>query len=364
MPGPAARPGGARLKPGVRRRRKLRVAHPPNLRGYSRASGNGKVWHQVLDGLEPLVELMELDPGSHRRRSRPDVWISNGHEGPLAVRSPVVCGLHEAAWDLPETRASLAPSFLARYERLSADAAARATRIVTLSWTSRRQIVDCYGRRPDDVTVVSPGVDHGLFHPGAARPGVPLGPTDVEPWRPYVLFVSQLHPRKNLPALRAAVAKLLDDGFVHRLVLVGGPPVDNLGDDAVRELTSDIAGHPGSVLSLRGLTDVDLARVVAGAAVFCQPSLMEGFGLSVLEAMASGVPVVVSDRGALPEVVAGAGLVVPPDAEHLWQALATLLGDEAVASDLGRRALERSADFDQGVIGPKWLDVLLAMGAP
>ncbi len=104
--------------------------------------------------------------------------------------------------------------------------------------------------------------------------------------------------------------------------------------------------------------------MVAGAAVFCQPSLMEGFGLSVLEAMASGVPVVVSDRGALPEVVAGAGLVVPPDAEHLWQALATLLGDEAVASDLGRRALERSADFDQGVIGPKWLDVLLAMGAP
>lgn len=352
----------ARSAPG-RRRRRLRVAHPPSLRRYSTASGVGKVWRQVLDGLGPLVELRELDPAARHRRFRPDVWISDGHEGPLPVRPPVVCELHEAAWHLPETRASLDPSFLARFERSSADAAGRAARIVTLSQASRRQIVECYGRRPDHVTVISPGVDRNLFHPGAARPDAPLGPGDAEPGRPYVLFVSQLHPRKNLPVLRAAVAQLLDAGFVHRLVVVGGPPVDRAGEGVVEALTADVEGHPGSVLGLRDLADADLARVVAGAAVFCLPSLMEGFGLTVLEAMAAGVPVVVSDRGALPEVVADAGLVVPPDAQHLREALATVLADGAVARDLGRRARRRSADFDTSVVGPKWLDLLKTASA-
>ena len=66
-------------------------------------------------------------------------------------------------------------------------------------------------------------------------------------------------------------------------------------------------------MHLRGLAEPELAAVIAGAAVLCLPSWFEGFGLPALEAIACGVPVVVSDRGALPEVVGDAGLIVSPD---------------------------------------------------
>lgn len=346
------------MRPATRRRRKLRVGHPPVLRGYSSSAGGGRVWHQVLDGLAPLVDLRAMEPSS-RRRHAPDVWLSDGHRGPLPAREPVVCELHEAAWHHSDTRASFDPAFIARHERLSAQAAAQAATIVTLSRSSQRQIIDCYGRAPDDVVVVPPGVDRRLFSPRAARPGAPLHPDDGDPERPYVLFVSQLHRRKNLPALRDAFAGLLADGFVHRLVIVGAPPAVGVCGGQEQALTADIPGHPGSVVGLHDLSPTELARVVAGASVFCLPSLMEGFGLTVVEAMASGVPVVVSDRGALPDVVGDAGLVVPPDADHLREALRRLLTDEAEARDLGRRGLERSAAFDVSEVGAKWLEVLV-----
>lgn len=339
------------------RRRKLRVAHQAVLRTYSTSAGGGRMWHQVLDGLDPLVDLLEMEP-SERRRRGPDVWLNDGHRGPLPATQPVVSELHEAAWHLADTRASFDPAFVARYERSSALAAAQAATIVTLSHSSRRQIVDCYDRAPDDVVVIPPGVDRRLFNPAAARPGAPLHPGDDDPGRPYVLFVSQLHPRKNLGALREAFAGLLADGFEHRLVIVGRPPPGAVADAPVPTLTAAVPGHPGSVVWLHHLAAADLARVVAGAAVFCLPSLMEGFGLTVVEAMASGVPVVVSDRGALPDVVGDAGLVVPPDAEHLRAALSRLLADDAAARHLGRRGRERSAEFDLAQVPRRWVDVL------
>jgi alpha-1,3-rhamnosyl/mannosyltransferase len=122
--------------------------------------------------------------------------------------------------------------------------------------------------------------------------------------RPYVLAVGTLEPRKNLPALIEAFIGLPEDS--HDLVLVGA-----LGWDT-GETQAAIARHPDRIRALGHVPDGDLASLYAGAALFAYPSLYEGFGLPVLEAMAAGAPVLTSNISSLPEVAGDAAILVDP----------------------------------------------------
>jgi glycosyltransferase involved in cell wall biosynthesis len=325
-----------------------RLAVPPIIAGYPRESGVGKMWHHVLDELgRDGVEVRFLEPGSRAaRRWRPDVWAHDGHHGPLAVSEPVVAQLHEAAWNDPETRGLFDPAFIAAYEEPSRLGAQQAARVVTPSASSARQIVDACGVVPERIVVAPHGVDHSVFRPDAAS---------GDEGRPYVVFVSQLHPRKNLGVLREAIARLAGRGYPHGLVVVGGHPADR-ADAAELEHAAgaDLPGTTGRVTRMRDLTEDELAGVLAGAAAFCLPSLMEGFGLTALEAMACATPVVVSDRGALPEVVGDAGVVTEPTVDAVEAALADLLDDDARARALGKQGYERSLDFTWAATASHW----------
>lgn len=321
---------------------------------YPRDTGVGNMWHRVLDELSNELDISFRDPGRRHIVGRPDVWMHDGHQGPLGVTRPVVAQLHEAAWDQPETRDALGPGFVERYDAASRAAAQRATRIVTPSESSRRQISAAYSVDPDRIIVAPHGVDHAVFRPEAPGGDRVIARAGGDPGRPYVLFVSQLHPRKNLVALREAMGRLARAGSPHALVLVGGPPVDRPPEQAGLAETLDLPGIPGRVLHLEGLSEPELAGVMAGAAVFCLPSLMEGFGLTVLEAMACGVPVVVSDRGALPEVVGDAGVVTAPTADALELALGSLLADQDAAGVYGRAGHERARRFTWAATARHW----------
>jgi glycosyltransferase involved in cell wall biosynthesis len=324
----------------------MRVGLAPGLAALSPGTGHGTAWASVLDELrsDPAVKLVQ--------RGRADVWLASGHAPPPDGR-PLVVQVHEASWADPTLRRILHPEFAAAIDTATHASVAAAARVITPSGAARRQVIDAYGRAPDDVHAVPHGVDHHLF-----RPGLDLEPGLVA--TPYVLFVAVLHPRKNFAAVREAVAGLARAGLPHRLAIVGNPAADPNAKSYERQAAAELRGFPGRVRLLRGLPVATLAALMARADVFCLPSLFEGFGLPALEAMACGTPVVVSDRGALPEVVGGAGLVVSPDQSAVADAVRRVVSDPALAARLRATAVVRAAQFSWRRTAAGWLAVLRA----
>ena len=300
----------------------IRVAVPRAVRALAPRTGHGRVWSSVLPELERLVKFV---------RFRPDVWLADGHGEPPPGDLPVVAFMSEAPWRRPDLMADVAPEFAALLEARSRASAERAARIVCPSRAAADQIREVFGVREVDV------VHHGVSPVfAAARP--------AQRDRPYVRFASQVHPRKNLAALREAMPPGLD------LVVVGAPAQDREDSSALME-----AALAPPAVAVDAPTDEALAALMAGCAVFCLPSLWEGFGLTALEAMAAGAPVVVSDRGALPEVVGDAGIVVAPDPAAIAAGLEQALAD---ADRLRAAARARAAEFTWERTARGWLAAL------
>jgi glycosyltransferase involved in cell wall biosynthesis len=346
----------------------LRIGVPGHLLALAPAGGHGKVWSRVLAQLRGSATIVELGARSRRdgryrrpvrrRRSEVDVILCSGHEQLPDPVAPVVAQVHEAGWFDPELRGVLDPGFLARIAPLTERAARTATQLITPSNRARADLIAAYGLPADRVHAVHHGLDPGF------RPGLPGGAELVAraggaAGAPYVLYAATLHPRKNLGALRDAMASLAADGRPHVLAVAGGPAPDRDDSTALlRAAAAELPGAPGRVAILGEPSDAQLAALMAGAAAFCLPSLYEGFGLTALEAMACGAPVVVSDRGALPEVVGGAGVVVAPTAAGVRGGLARVLGDPVLAARLGAAGAARARGFSWEAAGAGWLSVL------
>jgi glycosyltransferase involved in cell wall biosynthesis len=242
--------------------------------------------------------------------------LSPANLAPLAFRRNVI-GIHDAA-------ALREPGWYSRlyvsYQRALLPALARrALHLVTVSQFSRDELVDLLGADPAKITVIPGGVDE-RFRP------------DAEPARrdrPYVITVASRTARKNLAALEETARRLRAEGV--DLVAVGGDRPQFAGEEGDFGLTW--LGH---------VDDADLPGLYAGAEAFVLPSHYEGFGLTVLEAMACGTPVVTSDVTALPELVQDAGILVDPDDQAaIADAVERARGDQA----LGAKGVERARRF-------------------
>ena len=170
---------------------------------------------------------------------------------------------------------------------------------------------------------------------------------------PYILFVGTLEPRKNLVRLVRAYRRLAGRGAPHGLVLAG--PIGWKHAALMAELSKD---GPGEITLTGALGATDLDAIYRGAAAFAYPSLYEGFGLPVLEAMARGIPCVVSTSSSLPEVAGEAALPVDPrSTAALTEAMEQLTTDPSLADRLRQAGLQRAARFSWEETARRTLDV-------
>jgi len=178
-------------------------------------------------------------------------------------------------------------------------------------------------------------------------PGAPkwqtLGREAHLPREGYILFLGTLEPRKNVGVLLDAYARLIERRPMAPRLVLGGRATEDAAEWLARIARPPLAGR----VDHRGYVEAsEREALYAGARVLVMPSLDEGFGIPVLEAMSAGVPVVAANRGALPEVLGDAGpLVDPTDAAGLAEEIQQMLDDEAFARRCALAGLERASSF-------------------
>jgi glycosyltransferase involved in cell wall biosynthesis len=230
------------------------------------------------------------------------------------------------------------PEFRARFAEQARDAVRRSDLIIAVSRFTAGQVEDLLGVPASRIRVIP----HGVRVP-------PEG--NVDPARTnMVLFVGAIQSRKNVQTLVRAFERMPASW---RLALAGA--ADGFGAaKELRAVESSPRKHDIEVLGY--VTRTELEALYRRARIFAFPSLDEGFGMPVLEAMANSVPVITSNRSALPEVAGDAALLVNPnDPEEIAAALTRLASDEALRADLARRGRERALQFSwESAVGKTW----------
>jgi glycosyltransferase involved in cell wall biosynthesis len=298
-----------------------RAAVRPELGGVER-------WARELCARLPYRTLAPPPALSHRaghaweqlalplQSARADVLLCPANLAPVVARNVVVILHDAAALRHPGWYSGL---YAAWQRRLLPLIARRARTVITVSAFSQNELKELLNV---DAEVVHGGVEE-RFTPDAE-------PTARE--RPYVLCVASHTARKNLKALVPAAHALRREGI--DLLIAGGRRPQFTAEAGLDGLT--LLGH---------VPDDALPGLYAGAEAFVLPSLYEGFGLPVLEAMASGTPVVAAATTALPDTAGGAARLAQPEPEALREALVSLVGDQAERARLRALGLERAKHF-------------------
>jgi glycosyltransferase involved in cell wall biosynthesis len=346
--------------------------------GYRSAGINGYIYHlvQALPGADPALTYTVFagsqgDPPAHPRltvrrthfrterplrrilweqfaqpvalwRTRPDLVHALAFVAPLICPVPAVVTVYDLSFVHYPARLPAARRWYLRL--LTRRTCQRARRVIAISHSTARDVAATFGLPPGKIDVAAPGVD-ARFQP--------LPPGEVAAFRRrarlpdrFLLFVGTLEPRKNLPVLLRAYARLpaSDRAAVH-LVLGGGKgwmyqeifqAVEALG-------LGDTVLFPGYLPA----EDLPLWYNAADALVY--PSVFEGFGLPVVEALACGTPVLVSDVSSLPEAAGESGVRLPPDDVKAWtEALARALSDAGWRAEAGAQGRAHAARFTWG----------------
>jgi glycosyltransferase involved in cell wall biosynthesis len=307
------------------------------------------------DGLQPGSERFRVVPVKLRSRPLRLAWEQVGL--PSLVREIRGDVLHSPHYTRPLSRLACAsvvgvmdmtffrfPQYHTLVKRLFFRtmlhaAVRRADRFLAISESTGRDLQKYLGVPQDRIDITPLAVSDAYR---------PLSSPELEAVRrrynlppAYILFVGRLEPRKNVPRLLDAYTMLLQDGIdVPPLVLAGAKGWHMRAlDERLRQLT-------GRVNLLGYVLESDLPAVYAGARLFVYPSVYEGFGIPVLEALSCGVPTITSNVSSMPEVAGDAAeLIDPYDTNALRGAMARLIRDDQRCAELRRSALRRASTF-------------------
>lgn len=273
-------------------------------------------------------------------RDRPDVTFVPAHTLPFAYPGSAVVTVHDLGYKhFPGSHPPADRGYLDRTTRHSSNAA---TRILADSQATKADLVHFYKTDPHKIEVVYPGVQ--LFDRATE--------SEIQDVRerhlitdPYILFVGTIHPRKNIGTLIRAFLLMLEKYPYlgsHQLVIAGGHGW--MADQALAPIPTE---HEDRVKLLGYVPESDLPALYSGARVFAFPSLYEGFGFPVLEAMSVGTPVLCSNTSSLPELVGDSAVVIAPlDTAQIADRLQDLLTNDVLRSGLAERGYTQAARFN------------------
>lgn len=319
-----------------------------NVRALSRrTTGVERYTQEVVSRLKDRVRL--LSPGRPLRGAAGHLWEqarlpsllredevlwSPANTGPLSVSSQVIT-LHDASFiDHPEW---FDAGFTAWYGILLPRLLQRVPLILTDSIFSKIRILEGFRISEQRVKVIPAGVNLTRFQP-VLKADQERACVKFKLQKPFVLAVGSLNERKNLLRLIRAWKRMGRSFRDADLVVVGEE------GHAFRKVHFDLL--PENVRFIGRVDDRDLAALYSSALAYVMPSLYEGFGLTLLEAMACGVPVIASNTTALPEVIGDAGILIDPhNVDEIGQAILTIIEDSALREDLIRRGFERVKQY-------------------
>ncbi len=272
------------------------------------------------------------------RRARVDVIHAPAYTAPWWAPVPVVLSIHDVSYARhPEWYPYRRDPIRRMFYRRSAHVAAH---ILTMSAFSATEITAAYGIAPDRITVAHLGVDP-RFSPSTGDPA----PAGHGVSRPYVLHVGDLHERRNLAMVIDAVAAARRAGgpaAALSLVLVGS----DRGVWGALRARAAAAGMTDAVVHLTSVSEEELVNLYRGAEALVYPSLYEGFGLPLIEAMAAGTPVLGSRAACIPEVTGGAATLLDPSNTAEWTAaISEVVGNAVVRARMRQAGLARAAAF-------------------
>ncbi len=325
---------------------RFRRAYPVRFPNLSDRFRSVEVWTKMARLGENVEKLWWEQVGLvvAARKERVDLLHCPYFAAPIARTYPTVVTIHDV---IPLVLEEYRRRETSRaYNELVSFTSKRADAIIAVSECSRRDIVQTLGIPANKISVIGNAVHPG-YYPitdswllSAVRERYNIG-------RKYILYFGGFDLRKNvqriirayaaLPARLRAEYQLVIAGRLHML----GHPLYPDPRPLVRELAL------GEQIIFTGqIREQDKAPLYSGATVFVFPSLYEGFGMPVLEAMACGAPVIASRLSALPEVVGDAGVLIDPYSEPaITEAIGELLSDQRQRAALGSRARERSRNF-------------------
>ncbi len=286
----------------------------------------------------------------HIGSARLDLVHSMLNVVPLAAPTQHVVTVHDLSFmRTPDAHPTHRRWYLTAATWLSAR---RARSVLADSQATKDDVVDLLGIDPSGVHVVYPGRE-AAFHPRSqAEVSEFLQGRSVS--RPFVLFVGTLEPRKNVDVLVRAFGEAARRGFQGDLVLAGGSGWATAAIDAALK-ESPVGGR---IHRMGYVRQEDLPFWYCAADLVVYPSSYEGFGIPVLEAMASGTPVITSNRSSLPEVAGDAALIVDPrDISQLAAAMTTVLASAERRVRMSERGLAQARRFDWTVAAERCLSL-------
>jgi glycosyltransferase involved in cell wall biosynthesis len=320
----------------------------PGERGFPRAANVRSVVGPLSNKrMTTLWHRFQIPLPIETLAGQADVFHSPDFSLPPVARARTVVTIHDLAFIThPECAV---PSLRDYLLRVTPRAIERADRIIAVSQRTADDLISLMSAPAAKISTIYLGVDAALkrvenggrLEAVARRYGIN---------GPFMLAVGTLEPRKNYNRLIQSFALIHGRASAPaHLVIVGrkGWLYESIFETLERSRLGD------AVRVLEQVSDLDLAALYSMATALVTPSLYEGFGIPPVEAMAYGLPIIVSDGGALPEIAGGAGLVVPAlDVDALADAMLRVASDEALWKELSRRSLARARRFS-------WADTAL-----